>query len=76
MQTALAGDFATAREMHLRLLPAMRACFLETNPIPVKTVLGAMGRIDPAMRLPLIAMDEENRRKVVQAFAQFAEVTV
>ena len=32
----LAGDFAQARELHYKLLPLMRAIFVETNPIPVK----------------------------------------
>ncbi|PSQ83667.1 MAG: 4-hydroxy-tetrahydrodipicolinate synthase, partial [Bacteroidetes bacterium QS_7_67_15] len=29
--------------MHLTLLPAMRACFFQTNPLPVKAVLADEG---------------------------------
>jgi 4-hydroxy-tetrahydrodipicolinate synthase len=76
VRAALAHEFEKARELHFRLLPAMRACFLETNPIPIKTVLGAMGRIEPVFRLPLVPMKEDNRQKVLQAFGQIAEVGV
>lgn len=74
VQAALTGDFNKARQMHFRLLPAMRGCFLETNPIPIKAVLVAMGRIEPTMRLPLVPMSDENRDKVLQAFAEFTAV--
>jgi len=60
--------------LHFRLLPAMRACFLETNPIPIKTVLGAMGRMESTMRLPLVPMSEENRQKVLNIFAEYTAV--
>ncbi|MBF6568002.1 MAG: 4-hydroxy-tetrahydrodipicolinate synthase [Candidatus Binataceae bacterium] len=53
---ALAGDFARAREIHFRLLPMMRALFIETNPIPVKTALALMGRCSPEMRMPLMQL--------------------
>ncbi|HET6566450.1 MAG TPA: 4-hydroxy-tetrahydrodipicolinate synthase [Rhodothermales bacterium] len=74
VQAALAGEFEEARRMHFRLLPAMRACFVETNPIPVKAVLAAMGRVESTMRLPLIPISDENRNKVLQAFAEFTAV--
>lgn len=74
VRAALAGEFDVARRIHFRLLPAMRACFLETNPIPIKTVLAAMGRMEPTLRLPLVPMSEENRQKVLNTFAEFTAV--
>ncbi len=74
VRAGLAGDFEGARRLHFRLLPAMRACFFETNPIPVKTMLGAMGLIDPALRLPLVPMEAANRRRLLEAFAGLVEV--
>lgn len=74
IRTALAGDFEEARRRHFRLLPAMRACFFETNPIPAKTVLGAMGLMEPTLRLPLLAMEAPARQRVLDAFGAFVEV--
>lgn len=74
IHTALAGHFEKARLQHFELLNAMRACFFETNPIPIKTVVGAMGRIDPRLRLPLLEMKEATRDRVLEAFSSFIEV--
>lgn len=74
VRAALAGDYATARRAHFRLLPAMRACFFETNPIPAKTLLAAMGLITPTMRLPLVPMGEANRQRLLDVFADLVEV--
>ncbi len=69
VRKALAGDYDGAREAHFEMLEAMRACFYETNPIPIKTMLGAMGRINDHMRLPLSAIEPANRKRVLAAFA-------
>jgi len=50
---ALAGDFREARELHFRLLPLMRANFIESNPVPVKTALEMLGHCDGRLRSPL-----------------------
>ncbi|GIV60739.1 MAG: 4-hydroxy-tetrahydrodipicolinate synthase [Rhodothermaceae bacterium] len=71
VRAALAGDLAAARQRHFALLPAMRACFFETNPIPIKAVLAEMGLITPELRLPLLPAAEPTRRRVLEAFAPF-----
>jgi len=53
---ALTGDFVHAREIHYRMLPLMRALFVETNPIPVKQACAFMGRCQNEVRLPLVPM--------------------
>ena len=53
---ALAGDFAKSREMHFKLLPLMRALFVETNPIPIKQALAYMGKCANELRMPLVPM--------------------
>jgi 4-hydroxy-tetrahydrodipicolinate synthase len=53
---ALAGDFARAREIHYKLLPLVRAIFVETNPIPVKQAVAFMGKCTAEMRMPLTPM--------------------
>jgi len=50
---ALEGDFVRAREIHFRLLPLMRALFVESNPIPVKQALAYMGKCSAELRMPL-----------------------
>jgi len=53
ISAALEGDLRRAREIHYRLLPLMRANFVETNPVPVKTALGLLGRCSETVRAPL-----------------------
>lgn len=70
MDAALAGDFAQARELHYRLFPLMKAMFLDTNPVPAKTALALMGKIDSgAVRLPLYEMNEANRNQLKTVLA-------
>ena len=64
VDAALAGDLDRARTLHYRLLPLMRANFIETNPIPVKAVLAMMGLIDERYRLPLVPMSPENKDRL------------
>jgi 4-hydroxy-tetrahydrodipicolinate synthase len=52
-----AGDVSGARELHLRLLPWLRAAFVESNPIPVKAALTMMGRFENVLRSPLVPLD-------------------
>jgi len=60
----LSGDINRARELHFQLEPLNKGMFLETNPIPVKTALAMMGKIQEEMRLPLCAMSAGNRDKL------------
>lgn len=64
-----AGDLAEARRLHYRMLPVCEACFLETNPIPVKTAMAMLGYIEPELRLPLCRMTEGNRKRLETALA-------
>jgi 4-hydroxy-tetrahydrodipicolinate synthase len=43
---AAAGDFNAARRIHLQLMPLMSANFVESNPIPVKAAMAAMGLLE------------------------------
>jgi len=68
---AASGRWDAARELHYHLLPMNEALFLETNPVPVKTVLGLMGKIDPEVRLPLAPMSPENLDRLRQVTAAY-----
>jgi len=58
------GRIDEARAMHYRLEPLNQAMFIETNPIPVKTALALMGKIEEEFRLPLCEMSEVNKEKL------------
>ena len=64
VRAALAGEFERARELHYRLLPLMRANFIETNPIPVKSALAMVERMSAHFRLPLVPMSEAGAEKL------------
>ena len=63
------GDFVGARQRHFRLLPWMRAAFLEANPLPVKAALAMMRKMENVLRLPLVPMDEKHAGAVRSALA-------
>lgn len=67
---ALAGDYAKARALQFRLNPLIAKLFCEVNPIPVKTALAAMGLCSDELRLPLCAMGEENKQKLLAAMRE------
>lgn len=46
-------DLETAGKINARLEPLFRACFVESNPIPVKAGLNILGLCSSRMRLPL-----------------------
>jgi len=61
---ALEGKFEKARALHYEWLDLMDVNFIETNPVPVKTVLALMGRMSLVARLPLVEMEEANLKKL------------
>lgn len=67
----LARQWDKAAQLQLRLIPLIRALFVETNPIPVKTALAMMGRCELELRLPLVPMAEENRAKLQTVLGQY-----
>jgi len=70
----LRGDWLRGRELQLRLIPLIRALFIETNPIPAKTALSLMGKCGADLRLPLTPMAEGNVKKLKQAMVDLGLV--
>ena len=68
------GNMEKAKKLHYKLQPLHRAMFLETNPIPVKTALAMMGKIEEEFRLPLVRMGELNRKKLEKALTGFGVI--
>jgi 4-hydroxy-tetrahydrodipicolinate synthase len=65
------GDLSTARKIHFELLEINDIMFVETNPIPVKTALAMMGKVQEVFRLPLCPMDKENRSRLEAAMERY-----
>ena len=57
--------------LHYALLPLMKAAFIETNPIPIKTAMKLAGLDTGEMRLPMCAMEEANRKKLEKAMKDY-----
>ena len=60
------GDFAAARKLHHWLLPLIQVNFVETNPIPCKAAMAAMGLIEENYRLPMVPPSAAARSKIMQ----------
>ena len=63
-QAALDGDFDTAADLQIRLLPLIEQLFSEVNPIPVKAAMKLIGFDCGDCRLPLTPMSRENCEKL------------
>ena len=63
-QAALDGDFDTAADLQLRMLPLIELLFSEVNPIPVKAAMKLIGYDCGECRLPLTPMSRENHEKL------------
>ena len=69
VELAEAGDFGAARRIHARLMPLMSANFVESNPIPVKAAMAAMGLLEEVYRLPMVPPSDASRRRILDALA-------
>ncbi len=74
VKSALDGDWETARRIHFDLAEINKSLFIETNPIPVKTALQIMGRMNAEFRLPLTPMSEENRARLKKTLERYGVV--
>jgi 4-hydroxy-tetrahydrodipicolinate synthase len=65
------GDHEEAKRLHYKLEPLNKAMFIETNPIPVKSALSIMGKIQDELRLPLWPMSGENKEKLKKTLTNY-----
>ena len=64
VELAEQNDFAAARRIHTHLLPLLQVNFIESNPIPVKSAMAAMGLLDESYRLPMVPPRETSRTRI------------
>ncbi len=69
-EACLNQDFATARAIQRQFLPLMEVNFIESNPIPVKAAMAAMGLCKPVWRLPLVPPSEASMAKIQSVLKQ------
>ncbi len=55
-----AGNLELARKLHYKTYPLAVNLFIETNPIPAKTSLQLMGKLNGKVRLPLAPLSPKN----------------
>lgn len=65
-QRFFAGDVAGAAQLQCKYMPLIRALFCESNPIPVKAAMAALGYCDNYLRLPLVPMEEDHYQGMLQ----------
>jgi 4-hydroxy-tetrahydrodipicolinate synthase len=70
VDAALTGDRAGAQKLHYQLLSLMNVNFVESNPIPAKAALQAMGKIDSGIRLPLVPLSDGRRPALLAALRE------
>ncbi|MBN1897209.1 MAG: 4-hydroxy-tetrahydrodipicolinate synthase [Spirochaetes bacterium] len=58
------GKLEESQKLFFELFPLTKSIFIETNPIPIKTSLKMMGKLNGQMRLPLVPMSRENEEKL------------
>jgi len=59
------GDAARTAELVAWLSPLVRDLFIESNPIPMKAALAAMGLCSEEVRLPLATLEDANRERLL-----------
>ncbi|MGX7204668.1 4-hydroxy-tetrahydrodipicolinate synthase [Enterococcus pingfangensis] len=67
----LDGDFQLAQKIQLEQLPLIHTIFSEVNPIPVKTAVSLLGKIEPNFRLPLTAAKTETVERLKKEMAAY-----
>jgi 4-hydroxy-tetrahydrodipicolinate synthase len=69
-----AGQLEEAKRFFYTLFPLCKAMFYETNPVPVKTSLALMGKIQEGLRLPLAPMAATNLERLKKALRDYGLV--
>lgn len=66
VHSALEGNMKRARELESQLMPFFKACFVETNPIPIKTAMSMKRWCQEAFRLPMCTLSSEDHYRVIR----------
>ena len=70
----LNGDKKTSKELMDKYVKLAKAMFVDVNPIPVKEAVSLIGFNAGPLRLPLIEMDESNKKYVKETMEEYGLV--
>lgn len=73
-RSALEGDIATARRLNEQLIPIYNTMFCEPSPAAPKWGLSLLGKCEPHVRLPLVALTEAGQAKVRAALEKSGQI--
>ena len=73
-RAALEGDIATARRLNEQLIPIYNTMFCEPSPAAPKWGLSFLGKCEPHVRLPLVALTEAGQAKVRAALEKSGQI--
>ncbi len=74
IHSALNGHCQEAERLGEWFAPFFSACFIETNPIPIKTAMAHMGWCRESFRLPLCTLEkDEHRKKLIDIVSRMTE---
>ena len=73
-RAALEGDIATARRLNEQLIPIYNTMFCEPSPAAPKWGLSLLGKCEPHVRLPLVALTEAGQAKVQAALEKSGQI--
>ncbi|WP_341837799.1 4-hydroxy-tetrahydrodipicolinate synthase [Chitinophaga pollutisoli] len=71
VKAALAGDFATARNLHYRMLQGFDLMFAENNPAGIKAFLHEAGILENVFRLPVVPATDELQQQIKQYLSKY-----
>jgi 4-hydroxy-tetrahydrodipicolinate synthase len=70
VEAAERGDFGAARAVYHRIFSLMQVNFVESNPVPVKAAMAAMGLIEDVYRLPMCPPRPESKERIVRVLKE------
>ncbi len=65
IHSAFDGDYETAEKIESVFAPFFKTCFIETNPIPIKTAMAHYGKCREIFRLPMCPLEKSEHRDVL-----------
>lgn len=72
VQEVSAGNFDAAKKAHYKLLDLMKALLsIASNPIPVKTLMAYLGKINEEFRLPICSMGAKERDELIKIYQEY-----